>query len=146
MEALISRGESSHACTPQVRPGDPRPGLIRTRWPEECGNWTTAEPIPGRIRPPSRCGCTGATVTDPDLLVALDALVDPVTRGDPESALRWTTKSTPRLAAELTAQGHKESATTAAKLLKATGYCPQVFTVLGSPTGIGPTRPHVPLR
>ena len=59
------------------------------------------EPIPGRIRRPG-AGRKSATVTDADLLGALDALVDPVTRGDLESALRWTTKSTPKLAAELT--------------------------------------------
>ena len=79
------------------------------------------EPIPGRIRRPG-AGRKSATVTDPDLPGALDALVDPVTRGDPESALRWTTKSTPKLAAELTAQGHPVSATTVAKLLKESGY------------------------
>lgn len=79
------------------------------------------EPIPGRIRRPG-AGRPGAAVTDPDLVAALEALVDPVTRGDPESALRWTTKSTSKLAAELTAQGHKVSATTVRKLLKQSGY------------------------
>ncbi len=79
------------------------------------------EPIPGRIRRPG-AGRKSASATDPGMLDALDALVDPVTRGDPESALRWTTKSTPKLAAELTAQGHKVSATTVAKLLKESGY------------------------
>ncbi len=61
-------------------------------------------------------------VTDPDLVAALDALVDPVSRGDPESPLRWTTKSTAKLAAELTALGHRVSARTVAKLLKQAGY------------------------
>ena len=79
------------------------------------------EPIPGRIRRPG-AGRKSAAATDPGMLDALDALVDPVTRGDPESALRWTTKSTPKLAAELTAQGHKVSASTVAKLLKESGY------------------------
>jgi hypothetical protein len=53
---------------------------------------------------------------------ALDALVDPVTRGDPESALRWTTKSTSKLAGELVATGHQVSPSTVGKLLKANGY------------------------
>ena len=61
-------------------------------------------------------------VTDPDLVAALDALVDPVSRGDPESPLRWTTKSTAKLAAELTAMGRRVSARTVAKLLKQAGY------------------------
>jgi len=49
--------------------------------------------IPGRIRRPG-AGRPAAGVADSALWEALDALVDPVTRGDPESALRWTTKST----------------------------------------------------
>ena len=60
--------------------------------------------------------------SDPGLVVALDALVDPESRGDPESPLRWTTKSTVNLAAELTGQGHAVSARTVAKLLKELGY------------------------
>ena len=59
---------------------------------------------------------------DPDLVAALDALVDPVSRGDPESPLRWTTKSTAKLAVELSAGGHRVSARTVAKLLKEAGY------------------------
>jgi DDE family transposase len=54
---------------------------------------------------------------DPELWDALDALIDPVTRGDPESPLRWTCKSTRRLAAELCRQGHPISARTVAALL-----------------------------
>jgi hypothetical protein len=46
-------------------------------------------------------------VSDPDLVAALDGLVDPVLRGDPESPLRWTTKSTAKLAGELSAMGHR---------------------------------------
>ena len=49
------------------------------------------EPIPGRVRRPG-AGRPPMAVTDPDLVVALDALVDPVSRGDPESPLRWTTR------------------------------------------------------
>ncbi len=79
------------------------------------------EPIPGRVRRPG-AGRPPMAVTDPDLVAALDALVDPVTRGDPESPLRWTTKSTAKLAAELTARGQRVSARTVAKLLKEAGY------------------------
>jgi hypothetical protein len=79
------------------------------------------EPIPGRVRRPG-AGRPSMAVTDPDLVAALDALVDPVSRGDPESPLRWTTKSTAKLAAELTAMGRRVSARTVAKLLKQAGY------------------------
>jgi hypothetical protein len=59
---------------------------------------------------------------DPDLLVALDRLVEPDTRGDPESPLRWTCKSTWELAQALTAQGHPVSDDTVGRLLKQQGY------------------------
>jgi hypothetical protein len=59
---------------------------------------------------------------DPGLLTALEALVDPVTRGHPESPLRWTCKSTGTLAAELERQQHQVSDRTVAALLKAAGY------------------------
>jgi Rhodopirellula transposase DDE domain len=60
--------------------------------------------------------------TDPDLLVALEALVDPLTRGDPQSPLRWTCKSTRRLAEELCRQRHPVSDRTVATLLREAGY------------------------
>jgi hypothetical protein len=59
---------------------------------------------------------------DPELVNALDRLIDPLTRGDPESPLRWTCKSTRKLAAELTAQGHTVGATKVRELLAAAGY------------------------
>jgi hypothetical protein len=52
----------------------------------------------------------------------LDRLVEPVTRGDPESPLRWTCKSTPELAEALTAAGHPVSDDTVGRLLKQQGY------------------------
>jgi hypothetical protein len=55
-------------------------------------------------------------------MAALEALVDPVTRGDPESPLRWTCKSTAKLAKELTAQSHRVTDRTVAMLLKVAGY------------------------
>jgi hypothetical protein len=59
---------------------------------------------------------------DPGLLDALEALVDPVTRGDPMSPLKWTCKSADRLASELTASGHVVSERTVSRLLHALGY------------------------
>lgn len=58
----------------------------------------------------------------PQLLKALERLVEPVTRGDPQSPLKWTCKSTRELAKELKKQGHVVSRTTVAKLLKEAGY------------------------
>src|SRR5437763_429305 len=59
---------------------------------------------------------------DPTLLADLDRLVDPVTRGDPESPLRWTCKSVRRLAKELQEQRHAVSYQTVAELLQGLGY------------------------
>lgn len=58
----------------------------------------------------------------PGLDAALDLLIDPVVRGDPESPLRWTTKSTEKLADALRGQGHKVSATSVWRMLRAKGY------------------------
>jgi len=59
---------------------------------------------------------------DPRLLRVLESLVDPVTRGDPMSPLRWTCKSAARLAAELQNQGHAVSERTVNRLLHELGY------------------------
>ena len=74
-----------------------------------------------RIR---RCGGgrQRVTIADTGLLAALEALIDPVTRGDPESPLRWTCKSTRRLSEELTRQQHPVGARTVASLLHEAGY------------------------
>ncbi len=75
----------------------------------------------GRVRRPG-AGRPAITEVDPALMGALNALVDPVTRGDPESPLRWTTKSTTKLADELAKAGHPVSPDTVGRLLKADGY------------------------
>jgi hypothetical protein len=59
---------------------------------------------------------------DPGLKAALERLVEPGSRGDPQSPLRWTCKSTRRLAAELTSQGHPVGPSTVRFLLKEAGY------------------------
>lgn len=60
--------------------------------------------------------------TQPELEKALNQLVDPVTRGDPECALRWTCKGTEKLAGELRKQGFNVSADTVGRMLRAQGY------------------------
>jgi len=59
---------------------------------------------------------------DPDLPRTLEGLVEPLSRGDPESPLRWTSKSTRSLAAELTAQRHAVSHEKVAQLLRQMDY------------------------
>jgi transposase len=75
----------------------------------------------GRARRPGG-GRKRAADLDPGLRPALLALVEPEERGDPMSPLRWTTKSTRALAAELTRQGHKAGADTVADLLREEGF------------------------
>jgi len=65
------------------------------------------------------------TETDLKLLEALDHIVDPITRGDPQSPLRWTCKSTTKLAKELVKQGHRVSQKTVWSLLDQLGYSMQ---------------------
>jgi len=74
-----------------------------------------------RVRRPGG-GRKGILETDPTLAADLERLVEPVTRGDPESPLRWTCKSVRRLAAELKRQGHAASHQTVAARLQALGY------------------------
>jgi hypothetical protein len=59
---------------------------------------------------------------DSELIILLDALVEPTSRGDPMSPLRWTCKSTRRLAKELAAQGHTVSHTKVSQLLTSLHY------------------------
>ncbi len=74
-----------------------------------------------RIRRPGG-GRRPLTESDPHLREALESLIEPSTRGDPESALRWTCKSTRRLADELTQLGHPVGRMTVWALLHEAGY------------------------
>jgi DNA-binding phage protein len=78
-------------------------------------------PIAGRVRRPGG-GRKKLTETDPELARALDALLDPDSRGDPMSPLRWTCKSTGQLALALTRGGHPVSADTVGSLLHEAGF------------------------
>ena len=81
----------------------------------------------GRTRRPG-AGRKRLSDLDPGLRPALLALVEPDERGDPTSPLRWTTKSTRTLAAQLTDQGHRVGADTVADLLRAEGFSLQANT------------------
>src|SRR5271169_1825299 len=87
----------------------------------ERSRQTTPAPPSPRVRRPGG-GREPLTETDPGLAEALEALVDPVTRGHPESPLRWTCKSTSQLAEELQRQNHPVTDRTVARLLKGAGY------------------------
>lgn len=75
----------------------------------------------GRVRRDGG-GRKAAKVSDPGLEAALEELVDPDARGDPESPLRWTTKSTRQLASALSEAGHQVSSNTVAAVLGGLGY------------------------
>jgi transposase len=78
-------------------------------------------PLPARIRGPG-AGRPRLTQRDPRLLDDLRSLLEPVTRGDPEAPLLWTSKSTRHLADELVERGHEVSHDTVGRLLEQIGY------------------------
>jgi len=80
-----------------------------------------AEPVTAGIRR-SGGGRKSLVQSDPQLQEALEALLEPVTRGHPESPLLWTCKSTANLAEQLQRENHPVSDRTVAALLKEAGY------------------------
>ncbi|MBV9943414.1 MAG: ISAzo13 family transposase [Solirubrobacterales bacterium] len=76
---------------------------------------------PERVRR-AGAGRPGILEREPGLSEALDGLIDPVTRGDPESPLRWTSKSGAKLAEALREMGHEVVDRTVLRLLRAKGY------------------------
>lgn len=74
-----------------------------------------------RVRRPG-AGRKTAVELDPELLVVLDSLVEPESRGDPMSPLRWTVKSTRVLAVELTRLGHQAGSGLVGRMLHYLGY------------------------
>jgi hypothetical protein len=77
-------------------------------------------PAPGNVR--RHRGRVPILESEPGLAEDLEGLVDPVTRGDPESPLRWTSKSGAKLAEALREMGHDVVDRTVLRLLKAKGY------------------------
>jgi transposase len=82
---------------------------------------STDRPAADRVRRPG-AGRKRATTKDPNLLQDLESLLEPSVRGDPESPMRWTTKSLRRLANGLVAEGHEASHVLVARLLRELGF------------------------
>jgi transposase len=87
----------------------------------QTGAGAASAPETTRLRRPG-AGRKRRAAQDPTLLGDLETLVEPTTRGDPQSPLRWTCKSVRRLAVELQAQGHQVSPQLVSELLHAAGY------------------------
>lgn len=98
------------------------PNTIRKGLSELAGGDSDSDAqVTSRLRKPGG-GRKRLTETDPQLSQELDRLVAPLTRGDPQSPLRWTCKSTSHLAQELSGLGHPISARAVAQLLNDAGY------------------------
>jgi hypothetical protein len=82
---------------------------------------TSTAPAVRRIHRPSRSR-KSIKHHDPDLLAALEALVEPTAHGEPDSPLRWTIRSTRVLAHTLKDQGHTVSHSTVIALLSKAGF------------------------
>jgi Rhodopirellula transposase DDE domain len=96
-------------------------GMSRSTVQSGAGEVDEGPELTPRVRRPG-AGRPRLEDRDPGLVDALDALVEPTARGDPESPLRWTCKSTHKLADELTAHGHAVSANVVSQLLWSLGY------------------------
>ena len=123
-------------------------GASRSRISQGVAELESGQPPLGRVRRVGG-GRKTLTETDPTLLWALLARVEPTRRGDPESPLCWTTLSTRRLAAELSAAGHRVGADTVARLLREQGFSLQAnaktIEVGSIPTGT-PSSPTSTIR
>ena len=96
-------------------------GVSRPTVAKGANEIETGAEVSERQRSPGG-GAKPAVETQPGLFEALDALVDPQTRGSPVSSLRWTSKSTYQLADELVRQGYRVSAELVRRLLHQMGY------------------------
>ena len=93
-----------------------RPTIRKGRREIESG-----DTLPGRIRRPG-AGRPGIEQSQPGIKQALEKLVDPLTRGDPQSPLRWTCKSRAKLTQALVQADWRVSSTTVGRLLHELGY------------------------
>ena len=109
-------GVTAVAGATGLSPTTIRAGIAELRTPQ-----SQAILSPERVRRPG-AGRKRVEQCDAQLLAALESLVEPTERGDPESPLRWTIKSMRTLAEELTAQGHSVSHPTVGVLLEKAGF------------------------
>ena len=117
-EAMASAGVASRLWLSQLGwPVTPSPLACTSRSAQQ----TVHVSIDVRLRRPGG-GRKPIAETDPLLLRAVEELVDPATRGHPESPLRWTCKSTAKLAEQLAQENHPVTDRTVARLLKQAGY------------------------
>jgi transposase len=96
-------------------------GLSRKAIRKGMQELETGVTLGGRIRRPG-AGRKPITQSDPKLVDRLEAIIDEQTRGDPESPLRWTCKSTRAIAAALTRRQHRVSHSKVAQILHHLGY------------------------
>lgn len=96
-------------------------GASRSRVQQGVAELEGGQGPTGRVRRPG-AGRKPVTQTDPGVVDALLSLVEPTRRGDPESALCWTTLSLKRLVEELATLGHQVSTWSVANLLHAQGF------------------------
>lgn len=97
-------------------------GLARSTIQRGVQELEAKETLPRHRQRRPGAGRKRADAVDPNLKSALEQLVEPESRGDPRSPLRWTCKTTRQLAKELTSQGHAVSSTTVGRLLKESRY------------------------
>lgn len=117
--ALGSRGASVVTRATGIR--GKRIWMGRKDLDELARNPPQEPPRKQRVRRPG-AGRRPLSETDPTLAKDLESLIDPVTRGDPESPLRWTCKSTAKLAEALKEMGHHVGETSVRTLLGELGY------------------------
>lgn len=110
-----------HSGTEAMRWRRRRPGSHGRRFRNGRRELAAGVPIPGRIRRPG-AGRPCLEQIRPELTETLVVLIEPVTRGDPMSPLRWTWKSKAKLAGAVTAQGWPVSASTMGRLLHRLGF------------------------
>ena len=117
MPILWTGGSAGSSAAIHISANTIRKGLVELAWRKK----NPEAPVASSLRRKGG-GRKRRSEADPGLVETLEQLVEPLTRGDPESPLRWTCKSTTHLAEELSQLGHPVSPRTVGRLLNADGY------------------------